>query len=319
MIDDSAEIAAYRRQFYSFYETNLKHLFAELEKTRKKYLKIFWLSAFGVFGLLPMTVFWQLDNIMQYVDSSQLENLFFVYFLLAGVIAIPIKMYENKNKNIIMPEFIKFFQGFTYSPSASISKKEVSKSLLFGIYDDKSGDDYFKGSYKGVDVVISEEKLEKYYYDSKGKRRERTIFEGILVSLEMNKNFEGQTVGKRDKGFLNKFNGCTGLENVKLEDVVFEKEWEIYSNNQVEARYLLTTAFMERLLRVKKMYLSNRLQFSFFDNVLFLAIDSGENMFQSSSLFLSTFDRKHINKTLEQFLSVLAIVDLLKLDVRLGL
>lgn len=35
-------------------------------------------------------------------------------------------------------------------------------------------------------------------------------------------------------------------EEVKLEDVEFSKQFFVDSNDQVEARFLLTTAFMER-------------------------------------------------------------------------
>ena len=38
----------------------------------------------------------------------------------------------------------------------------------------------------------------------------------------------------------------------KLEDIYFNKQFNVYSDDEVETRYLLTTAFMERLSNLKK-------------------------------------------------------------------
>lgn len=68
----------------------------------------------------------------------------------------------------------------------------------------------------------------------------------------MNKKFEGKTVVLKDSGWLNLFKKIGRPERVKLEDVSFERQFEVFSDNQIEARYLLTTAFMERMSEVKK-------------------------------------------------------------------
>ena len=47
----------------------------------------------------------------------------------------------------------------------------------------------------------------------------------------------------KDSGWLNLFKKIGWPERVKLEDVSFERQFEVFSDNQIEARYLLTTAF----------------------------------------------------------------------------
>ena len=37
------------------------------------------------------------------------------------------------------------------------------------------------------------------------------------------------------------------LQDVKLEDISFDKRFNVYTKDQVEARYLTTPTFMERL------------------------------------------------------------------------
>lgn len=67
----------------------------------------------------------------------------------------------------------------------------------------------------------------------------------------------------KDSGWLNLFKKIGRPERVKLEDVSFERQFEVFSDNQIEARYLLTTAFMERMSEVKKAFQGKNIQFSF--------------------------------------------------------
>ena len=71
-----------------------------------------------------------------------------------------------------------------------------------------------------------------------------------MVHLAMNKTFKGTTIIKRDRGKVANFfrSKMSGLESVKLEDPKFEKLFDVYGNDQIEARYLLTPSFMERPL-----------------------------------------------------------------------
>ena len=65
----------------------------------------------------------------------------------------------------------------------------------------------------------------------------------------MNKRFKGKTVVRKDSGIIGNWfkKKFSSLKNVKLEDPNFEKMFEVYSDDQVESRYLLTVTFMERL------------------------------------------------------------------------
>ena len=87
----------------------------------------------------------------------------------------------------------------------------------------------------------------------------------------------------------------------------------------MKARYILTTAFMERMLKVKTAYKAKSLEFSFFDNKLLIAVKTKKDMFESTSLFKNTTNRKLINQTFEQFASILEIIDILKLNQRIWL
>ena len=163
-------------------------------------------------------------------------------------------------------------------------------------------------------MALSEQKMTKP--DFRGNPVK--VFSGICVLLEMNKNFSGRTVVLQDKGIFNSLHKIPQLENVRLEDSKFEKIFEVYSDSQIEARYLLTTAFMERILQLRDLFGGKSIQFSFRDNTLLIAIATKQNMFEAHSFFRSNLNKKKIDKVFEQFYTVFSIIKILKLNQRRG-
>ncbi len=109
------------------------------------------------------------------------------------------------------------------------------------------------------------------------------------------------------------FKNCYRMEQrVCLEDVVFSKRWKVYADNQIEARYVLTPALMERMLEVKKLFHGNRLDFSFWDNNLLIAVHTGKNMFETTSLFKSALDYNRVWRVIRQMYSIFSVIDVLK-------
>lgn len=102
-------------------------------------------------------------------------------------------------------------------------------------------------------------------------------------------------------------------KKVQLEDVVFSKEWKVYSDDQIEARYVLTPALMERMLAVKKLFHGNRLDFSFLGNNLLIAIHTNKDMFETTSLFKSALDYRKVQEVICQLYSVFSVINVLKL------
>lgn len=302
-----------KQAFDRFYMEKLYGSFGELESMRRKYLQRFWLLVALSFLIVPAIGF--IVYIMQWDPAVFI----FGTVLMIVIAQSPINSYRQYVKNGIMKDFTGFFKDFDYLFGNLVDAEKIRFSRLFGNYDRRYGDDYFEGKYKNVTMTISEEKLTQIVRTRKS-RHEQTVFDGVIVILSMNKKFKGQTVVKKDYGWLgNKFTCPSGLQRLRLEDPVFERKFEVYSDNQIEARYLLTTAFMERLLRLKQAFGGKKIECSFFDHQLMIVISTSENMFETSSFFHSAFDKKRMDRAFEQFCSVREIVDILKLNQQLGM
>ncbi len=176
-------------------------------------------------------------------------------------------------------------------------------------------------SWKGVRLELTETKLTEEHGSGKD-RRTVTVFQGLLIVLTMNKNFSGRTIIKRDVGkVLNWFTDTFDrkLESVRLEDPRFERKFEVYSSDQVEARYLLTPTFMERLMELRAVFHKAPIQGSFFDDKLLLTIKTGQDRFETASIFRPATFVREINTILKEMPAIFRIIEVLKLDQRTGL
>ena len=306
-----------RTDFEGFYYQKLWYKLATMEAKRIKYLNLFWLLFFLLGVAFPLFIIWSCGAWLYLVftegSSKEIEGILKLIILIAAVIisiiGAPIVSYHSDIKSSIIKDFINFFGHFKHYFFKNIDDEIIKKSQLIGKFNRHNGDDYFCGTYKNVQMVISEEEL-----SMKHNKGESTVFKGVMIILDFPKKFNGQTVIFKDWGHFNFFHTTEKkLERIKLEDVLFEKEFEVYGTDQIEARYLLTAAFMERMLCVRDAFKGKKIQFSFFDNHLFIAINTSKNMFEPASLFKCTTDRRPINDVLEQFISVFSIVEFLKL------
>jgi hypothetical protein len=154
------------------------------------------------------------------------------------------------------------------------------------------------------------------------KDKYTTIFKGIFFLADFNKHFQGHTVVLPDTAerMLGKFGQrlqrmSSRGELVRLEDPEFEKEFCVYSDDQVEARYILSTSLMQRILEFRRKW-NTKVSLSFRDSKVYIAIRMNRNLFETR-LFKSIVDYKFIEKN-TYFLTLLTdIVEDLNLNTRI--
>lgn len=316
-IKQTQEYAELKQKFDVYYADKLRPVLEKSDKTRRRYV-----SAFAVL-LLMILVFYPLILYYMFTGDLRGPTIGILLALSGGVIMLacgPFYYCRKKVKPQIMPDFANFFGTFTYAYEGTIHDAILRQSSLFGKYNRNVGDDFFSGIYKDVRISIAEEKLLNVTRDFKNFEVKQNVFGGVCILFEMNKRFKGRTVVLRDRGAIgNAMNKIAGLQNVKLEDSKFEKYFEVYSDDQIEARYLLTTGFMERMLRLRDLYDGKSIQFCFDNNTLLLSIPTKQNMFEANSFFRTNTDKKKIDLVFEQFYTIFSIVDLLKLNQRIGM
>ncbi|WP_394147979.1 DUF3137 domain-containing protein [Shewanella atlantica] len=232
----------------------------------------------------------------------------------------PVMRYRSDVKEQVFPRIFRYFgDDFIFSSTHRMSISELKRSKLLPGYEDAHFEDYVQGTYKGVGIAINELKLTKEV--RRDKRNEtKTVFSGVMVQLGCHKSFSGHTVVVRNRGSLINFlsDSFKRLSRVKLEDPRFEKLFDVFSSDQVEARYLLTVAFMERLQELANCF-SGQFQCAFYEDKLLIMLASRENRFELGSIFNgATFEYEfsQINREMKQ---LFAMIEVLKLDEYTGL
>lgn len=312
------EYFALKNRFGVFYVEKLLPLLQKNERFRAKYVRNFWILFSFAAILYPLMIF-AVFKINWSDESPAIGWILTISSLVAAVVSGPIYAYKKRAKSGgIMKEFASFFGDFEYEFERTLPDEVLECSHIFPKFVRNCGDDFFIGTYKDVGITIAEEKLQKEVYVNK-RPKYVNVFKGICVLLDMNKSFEGHTVVLKDSGVLNAFKRVSGLQKVRLEDLLFEKVFEIYSDNQIEARYLLTTAFMERVLKLRDLFGGKSIQFSFFNNKLLFSIPTKQDMFEPCSFFKSAINKPKVDLVFDQFYTVFSIIDILKLNQKIGM
>lgn len=305
--------------FEAFYEQELAFTLFELEAERKKLART---SITG--GLLLVTAV--IVFIAGSSGSAGWPGFLALILLVAGLIAIGIYA-SNKSgfvavfKEKIVRKVIHYINPtFQYSPKLCINRDDYySSGLYLTQWDDYNGDDYVEGQLDKTYFCFSE--LHTQYRKQSGKTSHNvTIFKGLFFIGDFNKHFRGRTyVWSRSNpqmNFIIKHFSSFGanLEKVSLESSNFERSFVVYSNDQVEARYLLTPAFMERMMRLKQM-MGDGISFSFINTNIFVAIPIEGKLFEPN--IFSPNDYQQAGDYYNTVHIVIDIINELKLNDRL--
>ena len=124
------------------------------------------------------------------------------------------------------------------------------------------------------------------------------------------------------KNKINKIKEAVGfekLENVQLEDSVFNKKYSVYSSDQIEGRYLVTTAFMERFKNLQTAFKSKTIKCAFANDKIYFAIQTNKNVFEIGNTFKSLENPKTIETFFNEIISIYILIDYFKLNEKTGI
>lgn len=248
----------------------------------------------------------------------------FVYFALFGFKRQRFD-FKSQYKTNVFCKLIPFIEPqLAYTSHQYIVQSKYDYSKIFLSHPDiYSGEDMVEGFIDKTKIEFSELHTQDRRTDSKGRTTYVTIFRGIFFIADFNKAFSGQTYVLSD--FSERFLGYFGklFQNinisrpdiVRLEDPEFEKHFAVYSTDEVEARYILSPALMQRIMEFKKKTNSG-VQLSFLDSSIYLAIPMRKNLFEPK-LYKSVMNFNDIEEYYHQLQFCTCVVEDLNLNTRI--
>lgn len=201
------------------------------------------------------------------------------------------------------------FQLSGFDPPALDRLKELR---LLPSYARSNFEDLFHGDHKSASFDLYEGHLEQRTTDSKGRTRYTTVFRGQLIRMNFPREFLGVTIVRRDAGVFNVFGGGNAngfkLERVRLVASEFEKAFEVWGSDQVEARYLLHPVMMERLIELERGLKGKRIRCAFEGGDLLIAVEGGD-LFEPGDLFRPLVDPVRAKRILDEIGGVVRVMD----------
>ncbi|MGB6230928.1 MAG: DUF3137 domain-containing protein [Litorimonas sp.] len=182
-----------------------------------------------------------------------------------------------------------------------------SHYLLTKAHDRRSFEDRLSGSAHGAAFESVEAHLEKRRRDSKGRETWSTVFRGQLMRIDFPTRTFGRTVVLRDRKMFNR-KKKGDMKRVGLADPVFERAFEAYGTDQVEARVILDPAFMQRMVDLEASVDGKRIRFAFADNDLFIAVETS-NRYEAGSMFKPLDAPERTQRILDEIGAIYDIVD----------
>lgn len=203
------------------------------------------------------------------------------------------------------------FLGFTYrrEPSRPSFASELDRLRLLPGYNRQSWEDEVIGSRHGADFVLCEAHLKKV---TRGKRkRVRTVFHGQLLLIDYHKQFFGETVIKRDAGVFNRLmKPGKEFQNVGLVSSRFEKAFEAWSTDQVEARELLDPLVLERFEELERLFDGAKFRAAFSRGKLYVVLETGDKL-NMGSMFNPLDRSDRVEAILKEFDLIFDLIDVL--------
>ncbi|WP_084419828.1 DUF3137 domain-containing protein [Henriciella litoralis] len=177
---------------------------------------------------------------------------------------------------------------------------------LMPSYDKRKFEDLITGKRAEANFSLVECKLTQEQGSGKN-RRTVTKFQGLLLDVEYPERFLGRTILARD-GWWKRGKGAGDLQKVQLVSVELDRAFTVYSNDQVEARALLTPDRMERLIALERHFKGGKIRGVFEEGHLTIALEA-KDQFEAGSVFKPLVDPRRFIETLTEIGLVCDLID----------
>lgn len=229
--------------------------------------------------------------------------------------------YKEQVRNKITQRLITFVApDLKHEPMEKIPEGTFLRSELFKQKPHKyNGQNKVSGIIGKTKIVFSEIQAL-----AKGIEDDYPFFTGLFFVADFNKHFRTRTLVLPDLAERTLGNIGQTLQSlnpfrpplIKLDNPEFEKEFAVYADDQIEARYILSPALIDRILTFQNKH-DMWISLSFVRTRVFLAIHSLSYPLFNPNISISLFDYNQITEYCAILQMALGVVDELNLNTRI--
>jgi hypothetical protein len=238
---------------------------------------------------------------------------FFAIFALLAWVMQPQRAYVRTYKKNVIPQIAQLLGLRAYEEKGQIPLSALTPTKILPAFNVYNSEDYFEGSYKGAEISFAQVEFKERRRSGKNTY-EVVSFKGMVILIILpRQKFYGHTILVKNqlKAFEWLETVATGLKRANLVDPVFESVYSVFTNDQVEARYLLDPAMMERVTHVSDAYKSRGLSMACFDSRICMLLASTRNYFEPPDITIPATDAEGIAAVKREIEQVLELIDYL--------
>jgi len=311
-----------QKDITAFYQNRIEPYFQALEPERRRIalIRIFIVicSALVLGGFIAVCYY--TPPYIEYAGGAGI-----IYAVVAiGCYCLTGADFEKKLKSFLLAEITNFL-GIEQGERPSKNPLSLQSFQRYGILpsgNQQSLTDHFHGKKEEIEVDIADalikHKTQTRNKDGRTETTVTTLFQGPIFRFSYNRPIKGHVIVVKDGGrivnFLSK--GTFPGERVTLENTEFESRFEIYATDQVEARYVLTPRFMERLLDLYSYIKEKPFGIAFSDSFAYLTLDVRTDWFEPGSLFSKLTDQRRVENLIEQLNFAFEVARILNLNAK---
>lgn len=213
--------------------------------------------------------------------------------------------------------------GLEYQKNGVFPVRDMERHKIIPPHDTFRIEDGFQGVIKGVPVAFEEIILSDHVQheraDGTREKREEMVFWGLAIRIGIGKTLEAHTVVLPRNAAMTFFRTVfSAFERVNLVSPKFEEMFDVMSTSQLEARYVLDPAFMERFMEAGKLLGSKWMEASFTGNEIAFAVQRYKPMFEIGWIWKPLTD-KSLESVTNEIKAIITLIEVLKLNPYTGL
>lgn len=213
--------------------------------------------------------------------------------------------------------------GFVYAQHSHIGLAEVVDTNMFTAKNYSiSGNDLISGRHSGNPFQYCDLTLSYRPNFSNEKEGDDIVFYGQYFVTKFNKRFTAPLFIHSKKSVKGIFTNNqihsyinTSAQKVRLEDPEFDQLFDVYCDDQVMARYILTPALMQRIKALAERTKKGKYFMAFHNNKVSVLNNSGTDAFETG--FHTKIDAALLDKFYLDICDQLSIIDELKLNINI--
>jgi hypothetical protein len=204
----------------------------------------------------------------------------------------------------------------SFNPSDGIAQDEFARTRLFeDAASEYHSEDRLEGRVGKTDVRVAEVTATRkaWKLEPNGLSYQHiTVFHGLFLIADFHKHFR-YTV--RVLPERHKHRALPGEQLIHLEDPEFEAEFVVYGTDQIDARYVLSTSMLRRIVELRRRWATD-VRLAFLDSHVYLTIAQGRDWFEPNA-YRSAEDFRQIQEFAYQIALCLHLVEELNLNTRI--